>query len=188
MFQSWARCWVGSCTRLCFSAGKREECVQQWYMWDRTCQEWPVLFLDKPEVKIVVTYPEGLTREGDNLHLTCIAEGKPEWVHTQTHFLPVCTPLTFTFDWAVSTFSVVCVLCTVQFIRRGLPMAFSQDLSVDLCSGISSSNRSGVCAPPDLMRWNGWELMRICLLMPSLPALSSKWRTSTNPSTGPTAV
>ncbi|XP_033833553.1 cell adhesion molecule 1b isoform X3 [Periophthalmus magnuspinnatus] len=33
--------------------------------------------LYKPEVKIVVTYPEGLTREGDNLDLTCIAEGKP---------------------------------------------------------------------------------------------------------------
>ncbi|XP_034722857.1 cell adhesion molecule 1b isoform X1 [Etheostoma cragini] len=31
----------------------------------------------KPEVKIVVTYPDGLTREGDNLDLTCIAEGKP---------------------------------------------------------------------------------------------------------------
>ncbi|XP_061537780.1 cell adhesion molecule 1b isoform X2 [Phycodurus eques] len=31
----------------------------------------------KPEVKIVVTYPEGLTREGDNLDLTCIAGGKP---------------------------------------------------------------------------------------------------------------
>nr|XP_020470515.1 cell adhesion molecule 1-like isoform X2 [Monopterus albus] len=31
----------------------------------------------KPEVKIVVTYPEGLTREGDNLDLTCIVEGKP---------------------------------------------------------------------------------------------------------------
>uniref|UniRef100_A0A8P4KBB4 Cell adhesion molecule 1 n=1 Tax=Dicentrarchus labrax TaxID=13489 RepID=A0A8P4KBB4_DICLA len=31
----------------------------------------------KPEVKIVVTYPEGLPREGDNLDLTCIAEGKP---------------------------------------------------------------------------------------------------------------
>ncbi|KAM9317529.1 cell adhesion molecule 1b isoform 2-T2 [Pholidichthys leucotaenia] len=31
----------------------------------------------KPEVKIVVTHPEGLTREGDNLDLTCIAEGKP---------------------------------------------------------------------------------------------------------------
>ncbi|XP_056468362.1 cell adhesion molecule 1b [Gadus chalcogrammus] len=31
----------------------------------------------KPEVKIVVTYPEGLTREGDNLDLTCNAEGKP---------------------------------------------------------------------------------------------------------------
>ncbi|XP_069390462.1 cell adhesion molecule 1b isoform X4 [Paralichthys olivaceus] len=33
--------------------------------------------LYKPEVKIVVAYPEGLTREGDNLDLTCIAEGKP---------------------------------------------------------------------------------------------------------------
>ncbi|XP_076590712.1 cell adhesion molecule 1b isoform X2 [Chaetodon auriga] len=33
--------------------------------------------LYKPEVKIVVTYPEGLTREGDNLDLTCIAKGKP---------------------------------------------------------------------------------------------------------------
>ncbi|XP_074535105.1 cell adhesion molecule 1b isoform X3 [Halichoeres trimaculatus] len=33
--------------------------------------------LYKPEVKIVVTYPEGLTREGDSLDLTCIAEGKP---------------------------------------------------------------------------------------------------------------
>ncbi|XP_056905729.1 cell adhesion molecule 1b isoform X3 [Takifugu flavidus] len=33
--------------------------------------------LYKPEVKIVVTYPEGLTREGDNLDLSCIAEGKP---------------------------------------------------------------------------------------------------------------
>ncbi|XP_016887744.1 cell adhesion molecule 1-like isoform X2 [Cynoglossus semilaevis] len=33
--------------------------------------------LYKPEVKIVVTYPEGLTREGDNLDLMCIAEGKP---------------------------------------------------------------------------------------------------------------
>ncbi|XP_075892504.1 cell adhesion molecule 1b isoform X3 [Nelusetta ayraudi] len=33
--------------------------------------------LYKPEVKIMVTYPEGLTREGDNLDLTCIAEGKP---------------------------------------------------------------------------------------------------------------
>lgn len=32
---------------------------------------------DKPEVKIVVTYPEGLTREGDSLDLSCIAEGKP---------------------------------------------------------------------------------------------------------------
>ncbi|XP_062242624.1 cell adhesion molecule 1b isoform X2 [Platichthys flesus] len=33
--------------------------------------------LYKPEVKIVVTYPEGLTREGDNLDLSCIAGGKP---------------------------------------------------------------------------------------------------------------
>ncbi|XP_029302887.1 cell adhesion molecule 1b isoform X2 [Cottoperca gobio] len=33
--------------------------------------------LYKPEVKIVVTSPDGLTREGDNLYLTCIAEGKP---------------------------------------------------------------------------------------------------------------
>ncbi|KAM3875126.1 cell adhesion molecule 1-like [Diretmus argenteus] len=33
--------------------------------------------LYKPEVKIVVTYPEGLPREGDSLDLTCIAEGKP---------------------------------------------------------------------------------------------------------------
>ncbi|XP_062328819.1 cell adhesion molecule 1b isoform X2 [Osmerus eperlanus] len=31
----------------------------------------------KPEVKIVVEFPEGLTREGDNLELSCIAEGKP---------------------------------------------------------------------------------------------------------------
>ncbi|XP_067364605.1 cell adhesion molecule 1b isoform X3 [Channa argus] len=34
--------------------------------------------LYKPEVKIVVTYPEGLTREGDNLDLSCIAQGKPQ--------------------------------------------------------------------------------------------------------------
>ncbi|KAM8902867.1 cell adhesion molecule 1b isoform 2-T2 [Spinachia spinachia] len=33
--------------------------------------------LYKPEVKIVVAYPNGLTREGDNLDLTCIGEGKP---------------------------------------------------------------------------------------------------------------
>uniref|UniRef100_A0A8D0D8L1 Cell adhesion molecule 1 n=1 Tax=Sander lucioperca TaxID=283035 RepID=A0A8D0D8L1_SANLU len=33
--------------------------------------------LYKPEVKILVAYPDGLTREGDNLDLTCIAEGKP---------------------------------------------------------------------------------------------------------------
>lgn len=37
-----------------------------------------LFFSDKPEVKIVVTYPEGLTREGDNLDLMCIAEGKPQ--------------------------------------------------------------------------------------------------------------
>lgn len=36
------------------------------------------LLSDKPEVKIMVTYPEGLTREGDNLDLTCIVEGKPQ--------------------------------------------------------------------------------------------------------------
>ncbi|XP_041924607.1 cell adhesion molecule 1b isoform X1 [Alosa alosa] len=32
----------------------------------------------KPEVKIVVGYPEGLTREGENLELTCKAKGKPQ--------------------------------------------------------------------------------------------------------------
>ncbi|XP_028321087.1 cell adhesion molecule 1b isoform X3 [Gouania willdenowi] len=37
----------------------------------------PLEVMYKPEVKIVVTYPEGLTREGDNLDLTCVAEGKP---------------------------------------------------------------------------------------------------------------
>ncbi|XP_037320227.1 cell adhesion molecule 1b isoform X3 [Pungitius pungitius] len=37
--------------------------------------------LYKPEVKIVVAYPNGLTREGDNLDLTCIAEGKPHPHH-----------------------------------------------------------------------------------------------------------
>lgn len=36
------------------------------------------LLSDKPEVKIVVEFPEGLTREGENLELTCIAEGKPQ--------------------------------------------------------------------------------------------------------------
>lgn len=44
------------------------------YVAGNTC----LFFSDKPEVKIVVTYPEGLTREGDNLDLTCIAEGKPQ--------------------------------------------------------------------------------------------------------------
>ncbi|XP_024132454.1 cell adhesion molecule 1b isoform X2 [Oryzias melastigma] len=33
--------------------------------------------LYKPEVRIEVAYPQGLTREGDNLELTCFAEGKP---------------------------------------------------------------------------------------------------------------
>ncbi|XP_036380402.1 cell adhesion molecule 1a isoform X2 [Megalops cyprinoides] len=32
----------------------------------------------KPEVKIVVEFPEGLTREGENLELTCQAKGKPQ--------------------------------------------------------------------------------------------------------------
>lgn len=32
----------------------------------------------KPEVKIVVEFPQGLTREGENLELTCEAKGKPE--------------------------------------------------------------------------------------------------------------
>ncbi|XP_030638862.1 cell adhesion molecule 1 [Chanos chanos] len=32
----------------------------------------------KPEVKIVVEFPAGLTREGENLELTCKAKGKPE--------------------------------------------------------------------------------------------------------------
>uniref|UniRef100_A0A4W4EBF0 Cell adhesion molecule 1 n=1 Tax=Electrophorus electricus TaxID=8005 RepID=A0A4W4EBF0_ELEEL len=31
----------------------------------------------KPEVKIVVEFPQGLTREGENLELTCMARGKP---------------------------------------------------------------------------------------------------------------
>ncbi|XP_028275554.1 cell adhesion molecule 1b isoform X3 [Parambassis ranga] len=49
--------------------------------------------LYKPEVKIVVTYPEGLTREGDNLDLTCIAEGKPHphqinWVRVEEEVPP----------------------------------------------------------------------------------------------------
>ncbi|XP_062377174.1 cell adhesion molecule 1b isoform X3 [Sardina pilchardus] len=33
--------------------------------------------LYKPEVKIVVGYPEGLPREGENLELTCKTQGKP---------------------------------------------------------------------------------------------------------------
>ncbi|XP_066502215.1 cell adhesion molecule 1a isoform X6 [Hoplias malabaricus] len=32
----------------------------------------------KPEVKIVVEFPTGLTREGENLELTCEAKGKPQ--------------------------------------------------------------------------------------------------------------
>ncbi|XP_072548271.1 cell adhesion molecule 1b isoform X1 [Salminus brasiliensis] len=32
----------------------------------------------KPEVKIVVEFPEGPTREGENLELTCKAKGKPQ--------------------------------------------------------------------------------------------------------------
>ncbi|KAI7800801.1 cell adhesion molecule 1b precursor [Triplophysa rosa] len=32
----------------------------------------------KPEVKIVVEFPEGLTREGEHLELTCKAKGKPQ--------------------------------------------------------------------------------------------------------------
>ncbi|XP_033982893.1 cell adhesion molecule 1-like isoform X4 [Trematomus bernacchii] len=32
----------------------------------------------KPEVKIVVEFPQGLTREGENLELTCQAKGKPQ--------------------------------------------------------------------------------------------------------------
>ncbi|KAK1786503.1 hypothetical protein P4O66_017628 [Electrophorus voltai] len=32
----------------------------------------------KPEVKIVVEFPDGLTREGENLELTCKAKGKPQ--------------------------------------------------------------------------------------------------------------
>ncbi|XP_047462903.1 cell adhesion molecule 1a isoform X2 [Mugil cephalus] len=32
----------------------------------------------KPEVRIVVEFPQGLTREGENLELTCQAKGKPQ--------------------------------------------------------------------------------------------------------------
>ncbi|XP_023818336.1 cell adhesion molecule 1 isoform X4 [Oryzias latipes] len=32
----------------------------------------------KPEVKIAVRFPQGLTREGENLELTCQAKGKPQ--------------------------------------------------------------------------------------------------------------
>uniref|UniRef100_A0A674B6D7 Cell adhesion molecule 1 n=1 Tax=Salmo trutta TaxID=8032 RepID=A0A674B6D7_SALTR len=34
--------------------------------------------LYQPEVKIVQAFPEGLTREGENLELTCIVNGKPQ--------------------------------------------------------------------------------------------------------------
>lgn len=45
-------------------------------------------FSDKPEVKIVVEFPQGLTREGENLELSCKFRGKPEYdtsKHTQTY-------------------------------------------------------------------------------------------------------
>uniref|UniRef100_H2U3V6 Cell adhesion molecule 1 n=1 Tax=Takifugu rubripes TaxID=31033 RepID=H2U3V6_TAKRU len=32
----------------------------------------------KPEVKITVEFPQGLTREGENLELTCLSKGKPQ--------------------------------------------------------------------------------------------------------------
>lgn len=38
----------------------------------------PFSSTDKPEVKIVVEFPVGLTREGENLELTCQIKGKPE--------------------------------------------------------------------------------------------------------------
>lgn len=47
-----------------------------------------LILSDKPEVKIVVEFPQGLTREGENLELTCQAKGKPQYdTHTyaQTH-------------------------------------------------------------------------------------------------------
>ena len=45
-------------------------------------------FPDKPEVKILVEFPQGLTREGENLELTCRAKGKPQYdTHTHTHTL-----------------------------------------------------------------------------------------------------
>lgn len=38
---------------------------------------------DKPEVKILVGFPQGLTREGENLELSCRAKGKPQYgTHT----------------------------------------------------------------------------------------------------------
>ncbi|XP_059913018.1 cell adhesion molecule 1a isoform X5 [Gadus macrocephalus] len=45
----------------------------------------------KPEVKIVVEFPQGLTREGENLELTCQAKGKPQpqkvnWVKVDDEF------------------------------------------------------------------------------------------------------
>lgn len=47
-----------------------------------------LIFSDKPEVKIVVEFPQGLTREGENLELSCKFRGKPEYdtsKHTQTY-------------------------------------------------------------------------------------------------------
>lgn len=45
-----------------------------------------LILSDKPEVKIVVEFPQGLTREGENLELTCQAKGKPQYdTHTHTH-------------------------------------------------------------------------------------------------------
>ncbi|XP_062393156.1 cell adhesion molecule 1a isoform X3 [Sardina pilchardus] len=45
----------------------------------------------KPEVKIVVEYPHGLTREGETLELTCVTRGKPvpdrvNWVKVDDDF------------------------------------------------------------------------------------------------------
>ena len=45
-----------------------------------------LILSDKPEVKIVVEFPQGLTREGENLELTCQAKGKPQYgTHTHIH-------------------------------------------------------------------------------------------------------
>ncbi|KAK1788276.1 hypothetical protein P4O66_016720 [Electrophorus voltai] len=45
----------------------------KWMTWRTTVEGGK----DKPEVKIVVEFPQGLTREGENLELTCMARGKP---------------------------------------------------------------------------------------------------------------